>query len=52
MHSFTLQLTNGIYLPQYRLDRDSKDDLLKYLGEYLLEFVAISDVREKIKKDF
>ena len=52
MHNFTKQLTNGIYIPPYRIHRDHDDFFLKYLCEYLLEFVGVIDVRQKIKNDF
>lgn len=52
MQNFTHYLTNGIYLPPYRLNMDYNDELLKYLGEYLMEFINIDDVRRKIKFDF
>jgi hypothetical protein len=52
MTNFTLQLTNGIYLPSYRINSDHEDIMLKYLLEYLLEFIDVPDVRQKIKEDF
>ena len=52
MHHFTKQLTNGIYVPPYRIHRDQDDFILKYLLEYLLEFVGVLNVKQKIKNDF
>jgi TFIIF-interacting CTD phosphatase-like protein len=52
MHNYTLHLTNGIYLPPYTIDKDSSDKWLLMLGSYLKEFNKISNVREKIKRDF
>ena len=55
MANFTNRLTNGIWLPTYRIIDDSEDDALKSLIKYLLEFVNIDelpDVRVKIKTDF
>ena len=52
MESFTNKLTNGIWLPSYRLDKDEKDDTLLILLKYLLEFKDYSDIRVKIKSDF
>ena len=52
MHHFTKQLTNGIFVPSYRIDRDNNDFILKYLKNYILEFVEVNDVKVKIKNDF
>jgi hypothetical protein len=45
MHYFTLHLTNGIFLPPYKIDKDKTDDYLKLLAEYLKEFIFVNDVR-------
>ena len=55
MHYFTLQLTNGLFLPFYSIDKDEKDKCLLILADYLIEFNkngGVSDVRGKIKSDF
>jgi hypothetical protein len=52
MHNYTVHLTNGLYLPPYHLDKDHDDKWLYYLGQYLMEFVHIKNVRQKIKTDF
>jgi len=54
MQNFTSKLTNGVFLPAYRLHEDATDNLLKSLLVYLLSFIRfnITDVRQKIKKDF
>lgn len=39
-------------MPPYRVDKDPVDQCLKVLGDYLLTFVTIHDVRHKIKVDF
>ena len=52
MHNFTLQLTNGIFIPSYRVHNDHEDTFLNSLREYLLEFVGVLDVKQKIKNDF
>lgn len=38
MANFTNRLTNGIWLPTYRIIDDSEDDTLKILIKYLLSF--------------
>lgn len=54
MQNFTSKLTNGIFLPAYRLHEDATDQLLKSLLMYILSFKKqnIVDVRQKIKSDF
>ena len=56
MSNYTNKLTNGIFLPPYRLHNDVDDTILKVLLKYLGGFVDISnpveDVRSKIKQDF
>jgi hypothetical protein len=39
MHNFTTNLTNGIFLPPYALDKDHEDQWLLSLGHYLKTFV-------------
>lgn len=54
MSSFTKSLTNGVFLPSYRIHEDNNDFLLSSLQNYLLSFVMLEvlDVRSKIKLDF
>ena len=56
MSNYTNKLTNGIFLPPYRLHNDSDDQILKMLLKYIGGFIAIQnpveDVRTKIKHDF
>ena len=54
MQNFTSKLTNGVFLPAYRLHEDQTDQLLKSLLAYLLSFerLNLTDVRHKIKGDF
>ena len=55
MANFTNRLTNGIWLPTYRIIDDSEDHTLKILIKYLLDFSnveSLPDVRVKIKTDF
>lgn len=39
MHNYTVHLTNGIMIPAYHIDKDSKDNWLVELAEYLKEFI-------------
>ena len=50
MHSFFLQITNGLPIYDYRGDK--KDDLFLPLTQYLKSFLSVYDVRVKIDKDF
>ena len=56
MSNFTNRLTNGIFLPCYRMHEDENDvmlkTLLKYLGEFIFPVQPLSDFRTKIKHDF
>ena len=56
MSNYTNRLTNGIFVPLYRLHEDPEDAvleiLLKYLGDFILADPAIEDFRNKIKEDF
>ena len=52
MHHFTLHLTNGMYLPPYAVEKDSEDEWLVHLCGYLLTFLGVSNVREKIIREF
>ena len=52
MHHYTIHLTNGMYLPAYQIDKDSVDQWLLHLRNYLLTFVGLKNVRAKIKSDF
>lgn len=54
MSSFTKSLTNGVFLPSYRIHEDKNDFILNSLQNYLLSFVMLEviDVRSKIKLDF
>ena len=48
--SFALHFTNGIPINDY--DGDKNDKSLIYLTQYLLSFINVNDVRQKIKVDF
>jgi hypothetical protein len=56
MSNFTNRLTNGVFLPCYRMHEDEGDRmlevLLKYLGEFILPSSPLMDFRQKIKEDF
>lgn len=56
MCNFTNRLTNGIFLPCYRMHEDENDvmlrTLLKYLGTFIMPQEPLHDFRTKIKKDF
>ena len=56
MSNFTNRLTNGIFLPCYRMHEDESDKmlmvLLKYLGSFIYSSEPLSDFRTKIKQDF
>ena len=54
MSSFTNRLTNGIFVPCYRLHLDSEDNTLKSLLKYLFEFIQTQEIdfKAKIKDDF
>lgn len=56
MANYTNKLTNGIFIPPYRLHNDVEDNTLKMLLKYLGGFIDIEnpvdDVRTKIKHDF
>jgi TFIIF-interacting CTD phosphatase-like protein len=50
MHSFFLQISNGI--PIYDYTGDKSDNILIALTEYLKGFNFVNDSRQKIDKDF
>ena len=56
MSNYTNRLTNGIFVPLYRLHEDPTDGaleiLLKYLGDFVLADPAVEDFRTKVKEDF
>lgn len=56
MANYTNRLTNGIFVPLYRLHEDPDDavltTLLKYLGDFILADPAVEDFRTKVKEDF
>ena len=52
MSNFTNRLTNGIFLPCYRMHEDENDVILRTLLKYLGSFLQESDFRTKIKNDF
>jgi hypothetical protein len=45
MQNFTYQLTNGVYLPSYKVNQDFDDNYLISLLDYLMSFITVSDVR-------
>lgn len=45
MHCYTIHLTNGLYMPSYQIDKDSEDEWLALLGEYLLTFIEVKSTR-------
>lgn len=56
MESFTFSLTNGIYIPHFKIGDYYSDitlkTLLKYLGQFVDPIFDVQDVRIKIKNDF
>ena len=55
MHSFTNRLTNGIFVPIFRVNSSNEEhNILKSLLQYLNSFITppCEDFRIKIKMDF
>jgi hypothetical protein len=51
MSNYTNRLTNGIFLPKYRMDKDYSDTILMDLLQYLLQFVPTQAQSENIPSD-
>lgn len=57
MHNFTNRLTNGIFVPGFKIHEDNTDTILKSVLKYLGEFIFTRhnqqlDIKSKIKLDF